>query len=61
MIATIFFFLLFPFLVLSAVWDWVRENPKQKALRWKAKGMTQLQIAEAMGITRYKLRKILAT
>lgn len=49
--------LLLPALILA----WALETPTDRARRWRADGLSQARIAERLGVSRYKVRKMLAT
>ena len=48
--------LLAPVLILA----WALESRADRARRWRAQGMTQAAIAGRLGISRYRVRKLLA-
>mgnify|MGYP003338563239 CR=1 FL=1 len=39
---------------------WATESPDRRARRWRAAGMSQAAIAARMGVTRYRVRQLLA-
>jgi hypothetical protein len=39
---------------------WLLETDTDRARRWRADGMSQQRIADRLGISRYKARKLLA-
>ena len=39
---------------------WALEAPSDKARRWRQQGLTQAAIADRLGISRYRVRKLLA-
>lgn len=52
--------LITPLLALVAVIYWLTETQDQRIRRWRASGMSQRAIAEALGITTYRVRRALA-
>lgn len=48
--------LLLPVLFLA----WLTESRTDRARRWRADGLSQARIAERLGVSRYKVRKLLA-
>ena len=54
------FWLLTPLLALVAVVYWLTETEQQRIRRWRAAGMTQRAIAQALGCSTYRVRKALA-
>ena len=48
--------LLLPCLILA----WAFETPVERANRWRRAGMTQAAIADRLGVSRYRVRKMLA-
>ena len=48
--------LLLPCLILARA----LETPAERARRWRHAGMTQAAIAERLGVSRYRVRKLLA-
>ena len=52
--------LITPLLALVAVIYWFTETQDQRIRRWRASGMSQRAIAEALGITTYRVRRALA-
>lgn len=47
--------LLLPILFLA----WLTETDKDRARRWRASGLSQQRIADRLGISRHKVRKLL--
>lgn len=47
---------LFPLLFVA----WLLETPQEKAKRWRKAGMSQQRIADRLGVSRSKVRRILA-
>ena len=39
---------------------WALETPADRARRWRADGWSQQHIADRLGLSRYKVRKLLA-
>jgi DNA-binding CsgD family transcriptional regulator len=52
--------MLTPLIALVAVIYWLTETQEQRIRRWRASGMSQRAIAEALGITTYRVRRALA-
>ena len=52
--------LLLPLLLVVGVILWLSESREQRIRRWHAAGMSQVAIADRLGITRYAVRKVLA-
>lgn len=48
---------LLPLLILL----WAMESPGDRAKRWRQQGMTQTAIASRLGVSRYRVRQLLAT
>ena len=48
--------LLLPVLFLA----WLVETPADRARRWRAAGWTQQRIADRLGVSRHKVRRMLA-
>lgn len=48
--------LLLPVLFLA----WLTESPADRARRWRAAGLSQQRIADRLGISRYRVRRLLA-
>lgn len=40
---------------------WLTESNAERAQRWRAAGLSQARIAERLGCSRHKVRKLLAT
>jgi DNA-binding CsgD family transcriptional regulator len=59
-ITCITLWLLTPLIALVAVIYWLSETEQQRIRRWRAAGKTQKAIAEALGISTYRVRKALA-
>jgi hypothetical protein len=53
--------LLTPALILLGVVLWISETREQRIRRWHRQGMSQLAIAERLGVTRYRVRLALAS
>lgn len=49
--------LLLPILLLA----WLAETDQERCHRWRAAGMSQVRIAERLGVSRYRVRKLLAS
>lgn len=49
--------LLLPALFLA----WLLETDRDRATRWREAGWSQQRIADRLGVSRYKVRKLLAT
>lgn len=56
LVAWVLVLLLAPVLFLA----WCLESPADRARRWRQQGMTQTAIASRLGISRYRVRKLLA-
>ncbi len=39
---------------------WVTETPTDRARRWHRSGVSQAKIADRLGVTRYRVRQMLA-
>ena len=39
---------------------WLAETDRDRAMRWRDAGMSQAHIAERLGCSRYRVRKLLA-
>lgn len=57
LVATILAILVMPILFLA----WVLETDSDRARRWRKAGMSQQRIADRLGCSRYKVRRILAS
>jgi len=57
---TLLLALLLPAIVLIGVVNWVLETTEDRARRWRRAGLSQAQIASRLGISRYKVRRLLA-
>jgi DNA-binding CsgD family transcriptional regulator len=49
-----------PLIVIIAVVYWLSETQPQRIRRWHRQGHTQREIAERLGITRYRVRQVLS-
>lgn len=40
---------------------WLTETDRDRVQRWRAQGMSQQRIADRLGISRYRVKKLLTT
>jgi hypothetical protein len=52
----IFLLIILPVMIL----DWATASDTERARRWRQMGWTQQQIADRLGVSRYRVRKMLA-
>lgn len=60
-LSTLLVFVLFPLLILWGVLLWLSESREQRVCRLHRSGLSQRAIADQLGLTRYAVRKALAT
>lgn len=51
--------LLLPITVVIGIVLWATESREQRARRWRRSGLSQQQIADRLGCSRYAVRKLL--
>jgi hypothetical protein len=57
---TILFFVLIPILILGAIVNWALETPGDRAKRWHQTGTSKAEIGRRLGVTKYRVNKLLA-
>jgi hypothetical protein len=58
--STFFFFVFLPLLVAIALIDLATMGPERRARLWRRSGLSQVAIAQRLGVSRYRVRKYLA-
>jgi hypothetical protein len=54
------FWVLAPLLILGAAIAWALEDDRDRARRWRRSGTSQAEIGRRLGVTRYRVGKLLA-
>lgn len=54
------FWVLLPLLICCTVITWLLEDDRDRARRWRRAGASQQRIADRLGVTRYRVRVLLA-
>ena len=54
------FWVLAPLLILGAAIAWALEDNRDRARRWHRSGTSQAEISRRLGVTRYRVRVLLA-
>ena len=54
------FWVFTPLLIVLAVIAWATETNRDRARRWRRQGLSQRNIAERLGCSRYQVMKLLA-
>ena len=54
------FWVLAPLLILGAAIGWLFEDNRDRARRWRRTGTSQAEIGRRLGVTRYRVRLLLA-
>jgi DNA-binding CsgD family transcriptional regulator len=49
-----------PILIVLAVIAWATETNRDRARRWRRQGLSQARIAERLGCSRWRVRRMLA-
>ena len=49
-----------PLLIVLAVIAWATETNRDRARRWRRQGLSQQQIADRLGCSRWRVRQLLA-
>lgn len=58
--AEIFWFIILPLVLMVAIIDCLTQSPAQRVKRLSRTGLSQRVIADRMGLSRYKVRQLLA-